>query len=323
MSVHQSQFADTQRQIAVRSGLRFIYQQAARAVHGLHRKILVIDHRGIHILPVMIPVSGRLPKLSVQQNGRRNLLISFSVMQLSPIIDQDILQDHSLRQEERKSRAFLHEREQPHFLSDPAVIPLLRFLNPVQMLLKLFLVGIGRSIDTGEHLILLAPSPISARKARELKRLYIARMRQMRTRTQIHEVSLFIEADNRILRKVFNQFHLVRLVSLLHQSDGFFPGQGKALQTIALLHNLLHFLLNRSKIIAGYGLCKIKIVIKTIFNGRPNGQFCIRIQPFYGLRQNMGRGMAENLRTLAVEFRFASASVLQYDIHLTFSPFFS
>ena len=65
MTVHKSQFSHAQGKIPVGSGLGFIYQHSARTVHGLHRKFFLINCCGIHVFPVMIPVSGCFPKLSV------------------------------------------------------------------------------------------------------------------------------------------------------------------------------------------------------------------------------------------------------------------
>ena len=56
MAVHQPQLAHAQGQIPVRPGLRLINQHSARTVHGFYGKVRVVDHRGVHIFFIMIPM---------------------------------------------------------------------------------------------------------------------------------------------------------------------------------------------------------------------------------------------------------------------------
>ena len=65
MTVYDSQLAHPQRQIPVGTGLGRIHQNTAGAVHGLNSIIFFINHRGVHVILIMIPVSGGLPQASV------------------------------------------------------------------------------------------------------------------------------------------------------------------------------------------------------------------------------------------------------------------
>ena len=65
MAVHQSQLAHAQGQIPVGTGFGRINQNAAGAVHGLHRIVFPVDYRGVHVVFIMIPVSGSLPEAPV------------------------------------------------------------------------------------------------------------------------------------------------------------------------------------------------------------------------------------------------------------------
>ena len=91
MAVNQTQFAHAQGQVTVGMRLVLIYQHTARTVHWLNRVILLIDHRGIHVILVMIPVAGILPQLTAQDNGSGNLLVPVPVVNLTPVINQGIL----------------------------------------------------------------------------------------------------------------------------------------------------------------------------------------------------------------------------------------
>ena len=62
MTVNQSQLSHTKRQITVGTRLGLVNQNAARAVHRFDREILLIDDGGVHVLFVVIPVTGGLPQ---------------------------------------------------------------------------------------------------------------------------------------------------------------------------------------------------------------------------------------------------------------------
>ena len=270
----------------------------------------------------MIPVSGGLPELPVQDDGCGNLLVAFPLMQLSPVVDQGIFQHHSLGKEEREAGALFHDRENAQFLSQLAVVTLLRFLDSVQIFLQLLLIREAGSIDSGEHPVLLAASPVGSRQAGELDGLHIFGIVQMRACAQIHEFALTVKADYRILRQILDQLHLIVFVSLLHEGDRLITGKRKALQRQALLHDLLHFLFDCGKILAGNGLLKLKIIIEAILNCRSDRQLRIRIQALYRLCQNMGSRMTEGSRSVLVrKLLLSSASILQNYVHVSYSPF--
>ena len=70
MAVNKTEFTHAQGQIAVRTHLRLINEHAAGAVHGFYRKVHIINNGGVHVVFVMIPVAGTLPKAAVKHYGR-------------------------------------------------------------------------------------------------------------------------------------------------------------------------------------------------------------------------------------------------------------
>ena len=91
MAVNQSQLSHSQGQIPIRARLRGIGQHPARTVHRLHCIILLINHRGIHVVLIVIPVSGSLPQASVENNRRGNLYITGFFMNFPPVFQKRIL----------------------------------------------------------------------------------------------------------------------------------------------------------------------------------------------------------------------------------------
>ena len=91
MTVYQTQLAHTQGQVTVGTGLCRVNQNAARAIHRFDRVILAVDDGGVHVILIVIPVSGGLPQASVQDNRGRYLHVAGLLVDLSPVVDQGIL----------------------------------------------------------------------------------------------------------------------------------------------------------------------------------------------------------------------------------------
>ena len=70
VAVNKSQLAYSHRQIPVRARFRLINQHSAGAVHRLNCVIGIVDNGGVHILLIVIPVTGSLPKVSIQDDRR-------------------------------------------------------------------------------------------------------------------------------------------------------------------------------------------------------------------------------------------------------------
>ena len=122
----------------------------------------------------------------------------------------------------------------------------------------------------------------------------------MRACAQIRKiVSLAIEGNLRILGKILDQLHLVGLVPLLHEGDGFLSWQGKTLQLCALLDDLLHLRFQLIQVFPGEGFT-LKIIVKSVLDGGTDSQLRLRIQPLYRLSQHMGCGVTQGSQPLLV-----------------------
>ena len=117
----------------------------------------------------MIPVSGSLPELAIQDDRSGNLYITSFFMDFSPVIKQGIFQYHALRQEERETRTCIVHHEQAKLFAQFSVVTLLCLFHHGNICFQ-FLFGCkcGR-IDTGQHFVLLAASPVCACQIHQLK----------------------------------------------------------------------------------------------------------------------------------------------------------
>ncbi len=69
MTVNESQLTHAKRQVTVGTRLGLVNQNAARAVHRFDCVVLVVDDGGVHVVFVVIPVTGGLPRLTFQMIG--------------------------------------------------------------------------------------------------------------------------------------------------------------------------------------------------------------------------------------------------------------
>ncbi len=148
----------------------------------------------------------------------------------------------------------------------------------------------------------------------------------MRACTKVCKIALFIEGNNRIFRQILNQFHLIRLLKLLHVFDCLCAGQLKAFDCNVFLCNFFHFFLKGFQFLLCKGFFPVEIIVKAVRNSRADCKFYIRVQVFYRLRQNMGRGMTERhsarfvLKCADADFRiriYNITQVLYFAVHNT------
>src|SRR5699024_620091 len=112
MAMNQAQFSVPQGQFPVGVRFQIINQNAAGAVHGLDCEILSVNDGGIHILLIVIPVAGGFPQSSLHNLGSGNFHVAPLLMNLPPVVNQGILENHSLGQVEGETRSFIPESKE-------------------------------------------------------------------------------------------------------------------------------------------------------------------------------------------------------------------
>ena len=108
---------------------------------------------------------------------------------------------------------------------------------------------------------------------------------------QVGELSLLVEADVGVLGEIVDELHLVGLALLLHELQGLFPGQLKALQLQLLLADLPHLRLHLLQDLRSEGEGGVHVVVEALLDGRADGQFDLRIQTLDRLGQDVGAGV--------------------------------
>ena len=293
MTMYQTNLCQTQRQITVGTRLGFVHENAARAVHRFDCIIFIVDDGGIHVFFVVIPVTGGLPQTTVQNDRGRDFYVSCFSVDFTPVIHQRVFQIHSFWKEERESRAVLTHHKQTEFFSEFSVVTFLCFFDHVEVLFELCFLCECSSVDSLQHLVFLAASPVCACKAGQFESFDRLCAHQMRACAQIRKFTLAIEADDCVFRQIFDQFYLVRLFFFFHEGNGFCSRQFEALQFQILFYNFLHLCFDFFKIFAGERSFSVYIVVESVCDGRSDCKLGLRVQSLDCLCHNMGCCMTE------------------------------
>ena len=294
--VHQAQLAHPQGEIPVGVGLVFVDQHAAGTVHGLDGEVLLVDDGGVHVVLVVVPVG------AVEHDGGRDLHIAVALVHLPPVVDEGVLQHHAAGQEEGEAGALVHNGEQAQLLPQLAVIPLLGLLNALEVGVQLVLLGEGDTVDALEGLAAGVAPPVGGVAGGQLDGVALdpAGGVQMGAGAQIGELALLVEGDVGVLRQIMDQLHLVGLALLLHELEGLFPGQLKALQLQLLLADLAHLSLKLLQDLRSEGEGGVHVVVKALVDGGADGQLYLRVQALHRLGQNVGAGVPVGLAVALV-----------------------
>ena len=238
-------------------------------------------------------MTGGLPQATVQDDRSGDFYVSCFSVDFTPVIHQRIFQIHSFWKEERESRAVLTHHKQAELFSEFSVVTLLCFLDHVEVLFKLCFLCECSSVDSLQHLVFLAASPVCACKAGQFEGFDRLCAHQMRACAQVRKFTLAIEADDCVFRQIFDQFYFIWLFFFFHESDGFCSRQLEALQFQILFYNFLHFCFDFFKVFAGEWSFSVYIVVESVCDGRSDCKLGLRVQSLDCLCHDMGCGVTE------------------------------
>ena len=300
MAVNKSKLRHALRKITIRMNTALIYKHSAGTVHRLNRIVIAVNNGCIHIVLIMIPVTRPMPQVLIQYNRGFDLLISVFTVLLTPEILKNITQNHSLRQEERKSRSLLINIKQIKLPSELSVITLFSFLHPLKVGVKLLLCRKCHTIDTLKHFVFTVALPVCSRTLNQLESLYRSGRKEMRTCAKVYKFAHAVEGNLLSFRNPSYKHNFIRFIFFLHESNCLISRKYKSLHTAVLADYLLHFLFDNRQHVRSKGSIRIYVIIKSIVYRRTDCQLCVRINTLHRGGQNVRSSMPKHLSALKI-----------------------
>ena len=249
----------------------------------------------------MVPVAGNAIEIAL---GHQRRLGEQAAAALLLVFDEALEQldrARALRQQDRQTLADdVNRGEVFEIAADLVVIALLGIFNGGEVRGQLLLLRERRAVHALEHLVLAVALPVCAGALDQLERLDRAGCKQVWTCAEVHKVALLVEGDLLALGHAVDEQHLVGLALFLHQLLCLVAGQGEALELQIFLDDLLHLRLDGRQHGGVEGQIAVEVVVEAVVHGGADGQLDFGVEALDRLRQNVGRGVAEDLLALLV-----------------------
>ena len=241
----------------------------------------------------MIPVTGCLPQMAAKHDRSGNFHITVLSVDLSPVIQQCIFQNHSFWQEEWESRTFFTHHKQSKLFAQFSVVTFLCFFHTVQIFFQICFLCERSTVNSGQHLVFLTASPVCTCKAGQFKCFYRFGAHQMRSCTEVYELTLLIEADFGIFRKIFDQFYFIWFFFFFEICDCFFSGLCETCDRQSFFYNLFHFCFDLHQIFCCQRCFTVHIIVESVCHGRSDCKLYTRVQSLDRLCHDVRSGVME------------------------------
>ena len=171
----------------------------------------------------------------------------------------------------------LLNREQVELLAQHAVVALLGFLEPVQVLIEVLLAEERGAVDALQLRILLVTQPVRAGEVEHLEGLDAPGGRDVRPAAKVDELAGLVQRDLLIgLGELLDEVALHEVAFRLEALQTFGAGQKLARVGQVLLHQLLHLLLDGFEVFGREGLLAIEVVEEAALGGRAVAELGLR-----------------------------------------------
>ena len=248
----------------------------ARAVHRLEGEKALLALGYEHILLIFCPVAGAFPQ-SLRHTERSTYLhIAVGLDLGAHIVLQDTVNSPSFRMPEDLARVLFVDMEQVKLLAYLAVVPLCKLLKVLEIEPQVLRVCECCSIDSLEHRALLVPSPVGSCDREQLDGLGVDHLcvLHMGSPAKVGELVHCVDGDYLVLRQVVDKLCFVRLV--LEKFKSLLAAYFLPDKVLFLIDDIPHPFLDLGEIVHLERTRKVKIIIKTIFNGWSDGNLCLR-----------------------------------------------
>ena len=244
-----AELAIAQRQIAIRTQVRFVDLHVTGAVHRLERVMAVFRLGREHALAEVVPVPGLFPDAAIEQLWTLDFQVSVVAVHPAHVL-LDLLPDGpALGMPEHQTGRFLLHVKKVQLTPEPAVIPFLGFFQLVQVGVQILLARPRGSIDPLQHLVAAVAPPVSSRHLGELEHLQPPGRRHVRTPAQVDEAALPVQRDLLPGRNRGDDLRLVAFADRFEEADRIVALPDLALDRLVQRGQLAHLAFDRLQVL--------------------------------------------------------------------------
>src|SRR5215470_9468295 len=150
------------------------------------------------------------------------------------------------------------------------MVALLGLFQAPEVVIEFLLREPGRAVNALQHGAILVTAPVRTGYAHQLERADLAGIFDMGAATQVQKGVLRVDADF-FIRQVFDKLNLIGLPLVTEVLQGLLARPAIAYKWVLARDNTGHALLDIGQITGRQGTRQIEIIIKTVFDSRPNG----------------------------------------------------
>mmetsp|Transcript_32132 Transcript_32132/g.52974 ORF Transcript_32132/g.52974 Transcript_32132/m.52974 type:complete len:231 (+) Transcript_32132:207-899(+) len=220
------------RQLLITADARVEHHEVARTVHGFQHPLLFLHVQAVHVILVVLVVTGLQEEPRVVHVGRHHFLESTQPIFAAHEINEFVVDPRAQRKPKAATRRH-HWMEHHEFLL-LANIPVVSFCSlflEFLVLLQELVVGKGDAVQTLQRVQILISQPIGRRILRDHEGLGPVRVGQVRPAAEIHQVATAIATRLcSIGYLVRDQLHLEGI--LLEKLQRLFLGEHASLEEL-------------------------------------------------------------------------------------------
>ncbi len=290
----------THRQVTVTAHIRIENLHVARTIHRLERVIAVFRLGDEHVIAIVFPVPSLFPQRPIENLRRLDFLIAVFLIHATHVLLHLLPHCPAFWMPENQAGRFILKMKQIERTTEFAVIALFCLFQHVQIRILILFSSPGRAVDPLQHLVLGVATPIGAGQLHQLEHLELTSGRHVRTTAQVGEFTFGIERHILIGRNRLDDFRFIRFADRLEIRHGLVARQYLACDRLIFLCQFHHLLFNRLQSFRCKWLLVRKVVVKPVFDDRPDRHLRIGEQLLHGVSQQVGRRVTDHFQPVGV-----------------------
>ncbi len=300
VAVADPELGEAEGELAVTSEALVEDLDVGRAVHGLDRKLPILRTGYEHLGRELLGVSRAFPEAPVEEHRGVHLRVAVFGKTFTHVVLDPAVEHPAALVPEDHPRRLLLEMEEVHEPAEAAVVALFGLGETGEVSLEVFLTRPSRPVDARQHRPAVVASPVGAGELGQAKDLETPRVGHMRTAAEIDEITLAVDADDGVLRKLAENLELVGLAPLAHEALGLSPRELLAAHGKRGPGDRTHTLFDFRKILIAQRRRRLDVVVEPVLDGRTDSETRPGVEFLQGLRQKMRRGVAEDFEPFRI-----------------------